>query len=349
MAGEAEPDDRASLDELVRQVMTAESYHEPLIRLAWRYLAAGMSAGQVIETLQGLLRAAPEPHDERWQARFDDVERTVASAVEKQGGKLSWQIIASWMIDKYQPSFVTTDGRVFSDARGRPLKLTEIDEDDDIIGRLAKAIDAPRLKADDCVNWNRLPAQLKTWRGVAWGSLKAGLPDEDAVELASEVAAEDFERQIASLLATIVQLDWGGLRRHSLGAWARYHAFLQPGKWCRVGSFDLWGRVVGGGKLQIAIHPVLASQAKVCPEIAALTQKKLTQRCRTYKIALPEDNRITSDETRIRATILTEAFVDSLALPDAGNDALASALHTRANPPRFGLARGLWRAGRDAY
>ena len=76
--------DYEELAELVRQVMTAENFHEPLVRLAWRFIKDGMPAGKVIETLQGLLLAVPEPHDERWQARFDEIERTVASAEAKQ-------------------------------------------------------------------------------------------------------------------------------------------------------------------------------------------------------------------------------------------------------------------------
>jgi hypothetical protein len=64
--------------------MTSEAYHGPLLRLAWRYLGSGMSKRKTVETLQGLLLAVPEPHDERWQSRFDDVARLVESAETKQ-------------------------------------------------------------------------------------------------------------------------------------------------------------------------------------------------------------------------------------------------------------------------
>ena len=77
-------EDALDLAELVRQVMTTEAYHGPLLRLAWRYLGSGMSKRQATLTLQGLLLAVPEPHDARWQARFDDIARLVESAETKQ-------------------------------------------------------------------------------------------------------------------------------------------------------------------------------------------------------------------------------------------------------------------------
>jgi hypothetical protein len=62
-----------------------------------------------------------------------------------------------------------------------------------------------------------------------------------------------------------------------------------------------------------------------------MSLKTLTQRCNTCGLGVSdEDNRLRgADGERFRATILNEAFVQSLALPDAGDDALAAALHAR--------------------
>jgi hypothetical protein len=45
--------------ELVRKVVTGESYHGPLTALAWRDIGAGQPAGQVVESLRGLMLACP--------------------------------------------------------------------------------------------------------------------------------------------------------------------------------------------------------------------------------------------------------------------------------------------------
>ncbi len=77
--------------ELVRQVMTAESYHGPLTRLAMRCLVAGAGDGFVVNVLRGIMLAVPDKGDpDRWQARHDDIPRAVSSAREKLGaGKAS--------------------------------------------------------------------------------------------------------------------------------------------------------------------------------------------------------------------------------------------------------------------
>jgi hypothetical protein len=174
-----------------------------------------------------------------------------------------------------------------------------------------------------------LPTQFNSWLKAAWGVLLRSLPEETTT--VSAPAREAFEQQLAALLKIMVSVDWGGQRRHSLGAWARYHAALQPGKWCRVGSYDLWGRTTAKG-LQIALLPTLAGQSwRARSEIAEMSLKALTQRCNACGLGVSdEDNRIRgADGERFRVTILNEGFVQSLALPDAGDDALAVALHAR--------------------
>jgi hypothetical protein len=47
------------------------------------HIAAGLSREASTRTIQAVLLASMVPHDERWQARFNDVPRTVASAYEK--------------------------------------------------------------------------------------------------------------------------------------------------------------------------------------------------------------------------------------------------------------------------
>src|SRR5262245_7449548 len=71
--------------ELVRQVLTGDSYHGALTSLAWRLVGAGMTGGQVVEQLRGTMLSIPDAQrDDRWQARYAEIPRLVSSAEEKQ-------------------------------------------------------------------------------------------------------------------------------------------------------------------------------------------------------------------------------------------------------------------------
>ena len=92
-------DDRAPgedrfTDRLISEVLRGADYHAPLVALAMRFLKGGMPDAQVVLTLRGTMDAVPgEVRDlkdgvaqpGRWQARFDDIARTVRSARAKLG------------------------------------------------------------------------------------------------------------------------------------------------------------------------------------------------------------------------------------------------------------------------
>jgi hypothetical protein len=236
-------------------------------------------------------------------------------------------ILRAWLDEELGPQFKGPDGAMFSGRLGRWVRQREVQPADELIDRLAMASDAP-CDAQGRVKRHALPAQFRNWLPIAWGTLYRQLPAEEEVEVASAPAGEELSQYLVALLTSIVPLEWAGYRRHSLGAWARYHAALRPDRWCRVGPYACWSRTTGDG-MQIAIRPELAGPGQVrCPEIAALSQAKLTRLCRQYGLGV-EDNRVAADGRQIRATILNEAFVASLALPDVEDDALAAALHER--------------------
>src|SRR5262245_703793 len=71
--------------ELLRQVLTGESFHGALTSLAWRLVGAGVPGGQVVEQLRGTMLSIPEAQrDDRWRARYAEIPRLVSSAAEKQ-------------------------------------------------------------------------------------------------------------------------------------------------------------------------------------------------------------------------------------------------------------------------
>jgi P4 family phage/plasmid primase-like protien len=82
-ANGVDDDDAQTMADLVRDVLTAESYHEPLTKLAWRWLAGGMDDADVVRTLRSLMENSDHPRDERWTSRYNDIERTVETAKKK--------------------------------------------------------------------------------------------------------------------------------------------------------------------------------------------------------------------------------------------------------------------------
>lgn len=69
-------------EEFIRQVVTGEHYHDPLLRLAARYHGRGMKEKDIVHILQGFMKACQD-RSTRWQDRYDDIPRVVASAYQK--------------------------------------------------------------------------------------------------------------------------------------------------------------------------------------------------------------------------------------------------------------------------
>jgi hypothetical protein len=70
--------------ELIRLFMSAESYHDPLLKLTARYAQRGVDQQAIISIFQALMLAIDDRSD-RWKNRFDDIPRMVADAVRKFG------------------------------------------------------------------------------------------------------------------------------------------------------------------------------------------------------------------------------------------------------------------------
>jgi hypothetical protein len=67
----------------IRGIISSDNYHEALVALAAKVVAAGMKGGAAVNMLRALMANSTGPRDERWQARYDDVPRAVASAEAK--------------------------------------------------------------------------------------------------------------------------------------------------------------------------------------------------------------------------------------------------------------------------
>jgi hypothetical protein len=75
--------------ELVSGIVTGSNYHGAEVQLAAKMVAAGMADGAVVNMLRGIFESANAPRDDRWQARYDDIPRSVSTARDKAGAPQS--------------------------------------------------------------------------------------------------------------------------------------------------------------------------------------------------------------------------------------------------------------------
>jgi RecA-family ATPase len=79
------PDIEASADWawLIKNVHNGHELHDTTRDLAAKLITAGTSDGAAVNFIRALLDNSSAAHDERWQERYDDIPRLVASAREK--------------------------------------------------------------------------------------------------------------------------------------------------------------------------------------------------------------------------------------------------------------------------
>ena len=117
--------------------------------------------------------------------------------------------------------------------------------------------------------------------------------------------------------------------RYALGSLARYVAEQEPGKWARVGTIAVWGRLLDGS-FQIAFQRAAAKQIpRPVTSLADLSEKRLTQRANACGIVAPEyavDNRISSEGRQERVIVLSAEFTAALSLARINPDRQAEML-----------------------
>jgi hypothetical protein len=80
--GNGHDDERVDWGSLYENIRAGRDYHESLRDLACKMVAAGTAPGAVVNLLRDLMEQSEAPHDDRWQARYDDIPRLVDGAVE---------------------------------------------------------------------------------------------------------------------------------------------------------------------------------------------------------------------------------------------------------------------------
>lgn len=70
---------RPSDADLIEQIVTGQSYHEPILKMCARYAQWGMDDSSIVETMQKLMLQGTD-RSERWKSRFNDIPRLVKGA-----------------------------------------------------------------------------------------------------------------------------------------------------------------------------------------------------------------------------------------------------------------------------
>lgn len=83
---QSEYSEQQSVEERIRQIQSGERYHDNLIALSWGDVKDGVARGKSIASLRGIMNGVPEEkRDERWESRYNDIERYVDDAIAKVG------------------------------------------------------------------------------------------------------------------------------------------------------------------------------------------------------------------------------------------------------------------------
>jgi hypothetical protein len=74
-------DTRTDWAYLYANILNGHAYHESLRDLGIKLVAAGTNPGAVVNQLRDLMERSMAPHDERWQDRYNDIQRLVDGGV----------------------------------------------------------------------------------------------------------------------------------------------------------------------------------------------------------------------------------------------------------------------------
>ena len=74
-----------TLDEMYENIRTGKEYHESLRNISYQLVKDGVPSAHVKSQLRSMLNSSLDSGSERWQARYDDINRLVDGAVDRLG------------------------------------------------------------------------------------------------------------------------------------------------------------------------------------------------------------------------------------------------------------------------
>lgn len=79
----ASGDKREKIQDAVQAILEGSSLHDPINFVAATLVGSGTHPGAVVNVLKGMMSASQAPRDARWVQRYNDIPRSVRTAVEK--------------------------------------------------------------------------------------------------------------------------------------------------------------------------------------------------------------------------------------------------------------------------
>ncbi len=83
-----------SLSEMYENIRTGKEYHESMLNISYQLIKDGMSKAHVIAMLETLMNGSVEAGTDRWQQRYNDIERTVQGAINKDNPEFDLESIS---------------------------------------------------------------------------------------------------------------------------------------------------------------------------------------------------------------------------------------------------------------
>jgi putative DNA primase/helicase len=218
------------------QIQTAEAYHVPLVRIASKRAANGMNEAAILEELEALMHRSEGPRDERWQGHYDDLHRTVRTAMkfkpetEEQVIELIDHLEETRPADGWQimPFGIESEPDLSHDSLALDLSKAGFDKDaryvhkwgkwlfwtgsrwqvDERLLHLTATRDFLRAKSKKLVEWGNRKVMEKTSPKEAEKFLKWVRDNAKALRQANSVASvESMARSNSDLVATVEQFD----------------------------------------------------------------------------------------------------------------------------------------------
>lgn len=84
--------DTETLSEMYENIRSGKEYHESMLNISYQLVKDGMSKAHVIAMLETVMNGSVEAGSERWQTRFNDIERTVEGAVSRLEGESNFDM-----------------------------------------------------------------------------------------------------------------------------------------------------------------------------------------------------------------------------------------------------------------
>lgn len=212
--------------------------HDSMTRIAAKRAHAGMNESDIIEELQTLMEVSEAPRDDRWQQRYNDIARTVRSAMKFKTEEPTDQAIAElfdklaatepdngWLI---QPYYVDGDPDLSHDQLALELSAAGFKKDtrfvaiwgkwllwdnqrwvkDEKLQHMTATRDFLRAKAKQLIEWGNKKAAVAETPKEAERYLKYSRDHAKAMRQAGSVqAVETLARSNADLIASAEQFD----------------------------------------------------------------------------------------------------------------------------------------------